>query len=88
MKTFKTLATIASFVAIMGTANAAQWKSDVITVEGGQARVHKTVESCNYARTVSLARKEADKHNNAFFNLTSSDNQEACPKKARKPKAE
>lgn len=83
-----TLMALATFAVMSTTVNAKQWKSEVVTMDGGQVNIVKTVESCNYARTVSLARKEAEKHKNAYLNLNGIDNQQACPKKTRKPKAE
>jgi D-serine dehydratase len=79
---------IAMFAAMTVTANAKEWKSQIIRNDNGKLIEVTTVQSCNYAKTVSLARQEADKHENAFFNLVGSNNTVACPVKPRKPKAE
>ena len=80
-------AVIAAYAVMATPLSAKEWTSTVITVKDGAATTVGTVKSCNYARTVSLARQEAEKHDGAFFNLTGADNQEACPKQSRKPKA-
>lgn len=80
-------ATLATIFAGTDGAYAKKWTYNVIEIKDGKAQVVGTPQSnCNYAHTMSQARIAIDGNPQRFFNVTSTDDQDACPKVSRTPK--